>query len=73
MDIGREECRVYIQGGRQARDFEYVEKGIRVRQGFAYREFFGMRADPADADSADAGRVPGGAGGADGESDESGG
>src|SRR5712691_5050880 len=58
---------VHAGGRGQACDFECVETWIRARHGFACGEFSGVRADTPDADRADAGRVPGGAGGADGE------
>ncbi len=68
MDISREECKVYMQGPMEhAAIFECVEAGIRPRHGSARSEFSGVRADTPDADGAHAGRVPGGAGGADGK------
>ena len=68
MDIGREELRVYRKGAEeQAGDREEVGEGIRLGDRSARAEFPGMRAHAQDADRADEARVPGGAGGADGE------
>src|SRR5882672_3007241 len=58
---------VHAGGRGEAGDFECVETGIRARHGPACGEFSGVRADTPGADRADAGRIPGGAGGADGE------
>ena len=68
MDIGREECKVYMQGAEDKPVIANTSKGIRVRHGSARRKFSRVYPDAPDPHSSDAGRVPGGTGGADGES-----